>query len=481
MATHRRTKIVCTIGPACEDEDTLYRMILAGMDVARFNFSHGTHEEHGRRIDAVRQAAARVRKRIGIMLDTRGPEIRLGLFEGGRALLQKGQTFTLTTQEVLGNSRAAHVGLPGFPGIVSAGSRVLLDDGNIALLVTGASGESVTAEVLNSGVISDRKKVSVPGASLDLPIVDERDVADLRFGARAGVDFVAASFVRSAADVAEVRRTLGAAGSRARIISKIECIRGVERLNEILEASDGLMVARGDLGIEFPPEEIPLLQKKMIAGAVGLGKPVVTATQMLESMVEHPHPTRAEASDVANAILDGTDAVMLSAETASGRHPVESVEFMARIAARAEAILNRNVFLPLFRTETKVSSVTEAVSRSVLDAADDLEASAVVTPTESGYTARMVARFRPRMPIYATTPHEETAGWLTLVWGVETLVVPALAADGAGACPDVSEVSLEALRQAGLVQGGDLCVITKGVPPGVSGTTNVMEIRTVSS
>lgn len=281
--------------------------------------------------------------------------------------------------------------------------------------------------------------------------------------------------------MAEVRRTLGAAGSRAKIISKIECIRGAERLNEILEASDGLMVARGDLGVEFPPEEIPLLQKKMIAGAMRLGKPVVTATQMLESMVEHPRPTRAEASDVANAIFDGTDAVMLSAETASGRYPVESVEFMARIAARTESVLDRNVFLPLFKAEPKVSSVTEAVSRSVLDASEDLGASAIVTPTESGYTARMVARFRPKMPIYATTPHEETAGWLTLVWGVETLVVSALVADDGSACPDVSEVSLEALRQAGLVQGGDLCVITKGVPAGVAGTTNVMEIRTAAA
>ena len=479
MASCRRTKIVCTIGPACEDVDTLYRMVLAGMDVARFNFSHGTHEEHGRRIDAVRRASAKAKKRVGIMLDTRGPEVRLGAFEGGKAFLEKGQSFVLTSEDVPGNSHICHVSLPDFARLVAPGSTIFLDDGNITLLVTAVSGQEVATKVLNSGPVSDRKRVAVPGAPLDLPIADKGDIADLRFGAEAGVDFVAASFVRSASDVEEIRRILREAGSRAKIIAKIESVRGVENLGEILEAADGLMVARGDLGVEFPPEEIPLLQKRMIASAMRLGKPVVTATQMLESMVEHPRPTRAEASDVANAIFDGTDAIMLSAETASGKYPVEAVEFMARIAARAEAGLDRSAFQKLFTKEGKVSSVTEAVSRAVLDAADDLGASAILTPTESGYTARMVARFRPRMPVCATTPHEETAGWLTLVWGVQTLVVPALQVDGGGPCPDVSEASLEAVRAAGLVKDGDLCVITKGVPAGVSGTTNVMEVRTV--
>lgn len=478
MDKRRRTKIVCTVGPACEDVDALYQMILAGMDVARFNFSHGTHEEHGRRIEAVRAATRRAGKRIGIMLDTRGPEIRLGLFAGGLAVLEKGSDFTLTTKQALGDSRTAHIDLPGFPKAVWPGAQILVDDGNIVLRVIETSEDAVKTRVLNSGVVSDRKKVSVPGAALAMPIAGDRDVSDLRFGASVGIDFVAASFIRSAEDVADIRRILTEAGSRAHIISKIECVGGIQNLDAIIEASDGLMVARGDLGVEFPPEEIPILQKRMIAGCMRLGKPVITATQMLESMVEHPRPTRAEASDVANAIFDGTDAVMLSAETASGKYPLESVEFMARIAARTEEDLDRSVFSPRFKAETKVSSVTEAVSRSVLDAAEDLRASSIVTPTESGYTARMVARFRPGMPVYAATPHDETAGWLTVVWGVETVLVePEIGSPG---CPaDVSELALRSLERAGLVQQGDLCVITKGVPAGVSGTTNVMEIRNV--
>ena len=478
MTQRRRTKIVCTVGPSCETGDILYQMILAGMDVARFNFSHGTHEEHGRRIGAVRTAAARAGKRIGIMLDTRGPEIRVGTFADGKVLLEKGSAFALTTRRVPGDFRIAHVNFAGFPDMVKPGQRVLVDDGNIMLDVTAVSGDTVTLKVLNSGYISNRKKVSVPGGEVDIPIADDQDIADLRYGASIGVDFVAASFVRSAEDVIEIRRILAEAGSSARIVSKIECVRGVEKLDEIIEASDGLMVARGDLGVEFAPEEIPILQKRMIAGCMHAGKPVITATQMLESMVDHPRPTRAEASDVANAIFDGTDAVMLSGETASGKYPVESVDFMTRIAVRTEEALDPHVFQPRFQNAGKVSSVTEAVSRAAVETAEDLGASAIVTPTESGHTARMVARFRPPMPIYAVTPHDETAGWLTAVWGVHTVTLAAdehVAAGGA----DVSDRSLIALRERGLVKCGDLCVITKGVPAGIKGTTNVMEVRTI--
>ncbi|MGE5579308.1 MAG: pyruvate kinase [Bacillota bacterium] len=475
MAQRRRTKIVCTVGPSCESEDVLHQMILAGMDVARFNFSHGTHEEQGKRIETVRLAAARAGKRVGIMLDTRGPEIRVGTFAEGRAFLKKDSTFILTTTDQVGDSSIAHVNMPDLPSIVAPGQAILVDDGNITLTVVDVTDDAVVTRVQSPGVISNRKKVSVPGCNLNMPIVNTQDISDLRFGASVGVDFVAASFVRSGEDVAEIRRVLADAGSQARVIAKIECVRGVDNLDEIIEAADGLMVARGDLGVEFPPEEIPILQKRMIAGCMRAGKPVITATQMLESMVEHPRPTRAEASDVANAIFDGTDAVMLSAETASGQYPVQSVEFMSRIARRAEEALDRRVFLPHLQTAGRISSVTEAVSRSVMDAAEDLSASAIVTPTESGYTARMVARFRPEMPIYAVTPHDETAGWLTLVWGVETLVIPT---QGSGVS-DFSGGVLDALRERQMVKPGDLCVITRGVPAGVKGTTNVMEVRSV--
>jgi pyruvate kinase len=475
MAQRRRTKIVCTVGPSCESEDVLYQMILAGMDVARFNFSHGTHEEQGKRIEAVRRAAARAGKRVGLMLDTRGPEIRIGTFAEGRAYLERDSTFVLTTKEQVGDSGIANVSYPGFPGIVAPGQTILVDDGNIILTVLDVAGDTVTTRVLNPGVVSNRKKVSVPGSDLPMPILDSQDISDLHFGASVGIDFVAASFIRSSEDVEEVRRVLSLAGSRARVIAKIECVRGVDNLDEIIQAADGLMVARGDLGVEFPPEEIPILQKRMIAGCMRAGKPVITATQMLESMALHQRPTRAEASDVANAIFDGTDAVMLSAETASGQYPVAAVEFMSRIARRTEEALDRRAFLPHFQLGGRVSSVTEAVSRSVMDAAEDLSASAVVTPTESGYTARMVARFRPEMPIYAVTSHDETAGWLTLVWGVESLVVPALGQGDA----DFSGSVLRALRERQLVDPGDVCVITRGVPAGVKGTTNVMEVRSV--
>lgn len=482
-ARRRRTKIVCTIGPSCGDEETVFQMICAGMDVARFNFSHGTQEEHGARMEAVRSAATRAGRRIGLMLDTRGPEIRLGQFGGGKVFLEEGTLFVLTTDDVMGTSQKAAVSFTGFPDIVRPESLVLLDDGNIQLEVIEVGRGRVITRVLNTGVISDRKKVSVPGSRIEgLPAVNDKDRDDIRFGAENGIDFIAASFVRSSGDVLDVRRVLEESGSQARIIAKIESVYGVRALDEILKTADGLMVARGDLGVEYPPEDIPILQKRMITEANKLGKPVITATQMLESMVDHPRPTRAEASDVANAIFDGTDAVMLSGETASGKYPVEAVEFMARIALRAEEVLDQDMFLSRVRAAT--TNVTEAVSRSVVTSALDLGASAIVTPTESGYTARMVARFRPGVPVFAVTPHDETCGWLTCVWGVEAAVGPRLMDSpevrySGEECGDVSDMAIDVLREKGLIEDGSLCVVTKGVPQGVSGTTNVMEVRTI--
>jgi pyruvate kinase len=506
----------------------LYQMIRAGMDVARFNFSHGTHEEHGMRMENLRWAAERAGKRIGLMLDTKGPEIRLGEFQGGKAFLEEGSRFTLTAEKILGNDEQASVSFANLPGVVSPGSLILLDDGNVQLEVMEIGKGFIITRVLNSGWISDRKKVAIPGSRIEgLPAVSEQDKEDIMFGVENGIDFVAASFVRSADDVLDVRRVLEELNSKARIIAKVESVYGVNALEEILKAADGLMVARGDLGVEYPPEEIPVLQKKMISMANRLGKPVITATQMLESMIENPRATRAEASDVANAILDGTDAVMLSGETALGKYPVEAVKFMARVALQAEGFLDHEVFIS--RSKGTTTNVTEAVSRSAVESAIALGASAIITPTESGYTARMVARFRPEIPVFAVTPHDETCGWLTCVWGVETVMGPRMsgALPGSGnsgdagdvrdarearrdwtggnagrrkdsgvlgtagrgqlgdALPgdvlpgDVSDMAIDVLREKGLIEDGALCVVTKGVPQGVSGTTNVMEIRTV--
>lgn len=481
----RRTKIVCTIGPSCNDERALVEMICAGMDVARFNLSHGTREEHGINIQRVKSASNRLGKRVGIMLDTRGPEIRLGRFEGGKAFLKEGSLFVLTIEDITGTPEICSVSFDQISQIVSPSSVILLDDGNIELEVIEVSDDQITTKVLNNGFLSDRKKVYIPGAKIEgLPALSDSDREDIVFATQYGIDFVAASFIRSSDDVTDVRRVLEEAGSTARIIAKIESVQGVSALNEILRSADGLMVARGDLGVEYPPEDIPILQKKMIKECNKIGKPVITATQMLESMIENPRPTRAEASDVANAIFDGTDAVMLSGETAYGKYPVEAVEFMAKIAVRADENLDHQVFFS--RISESSTNVTEAVSRSAVSSAIDLCASAIITPTESGYTARMVSRFRPPIPIFAVSPHDATCGWLTCVWGVETALGPSLArsvqSDGEslwGEYEDVSDMAIDVLRRSGWISNGDLCVLTKGIPMGVSGTTNVMEVRTV--
>lgn len=475
-----RTKIVCTLGPSSQEEGTLLSMIQAGMDVARVNLSHGTREDRLNMIRAVRRCMAKAGKRIGIMLDTRGPEVRVGTFAKGEVYLETGSAFTLITCPVQGDSERAWVSLPELPELVKGGNRILLDDGNVELEVTEARAGQVITRVVSGGIVKDRKKVSLPGIDLySLPVLDKRDVEDFESAADLGIDFVAASFVSCARDIREVRETLLRLGSRAKVIAKVESVRGVLNAAEILAEADGLMVARGDLGVEYPPEEVPLLQKDLIERANRAAKPVITATEMLESMVEKIRPTRAEASDVANAILDGTDAVMLSAETATGKHPVEAVRFMARIAEKAEGSMKTdNVDSRL--DGARMLDIPNAVSRSAVLTASELGAACILAPTESGYTARMIARFRPRMPVYAATPHDETRGWLTLVWGVETILVPSLQAVQ-GDSISVSDVVRAAALTAGLVREGDVCVVTRGVPYGVPGTTNVMEVREVTS
>ncbi len=469
----RHTKIVCTLGPATDRPGVLEKMIAAGMDAARLNFSHGSTEEHGRRIEQARRVALAAGRHIAIMVDTKGPEVRLGLFEGGRARLRAGSTFTLTTRQVKGDAAGATVDFDGFPECVHPGSRVLIDDGNIILTVRAIAADEVVCWVESGGVVSDRKKVNVPEADLPLPVVTEKDREDIRFAVTSRADFIAASFIRQASNVLEIRRTIEEAGGDLAIIAKVENGQGVRHLDEILKVADGLMVARGDLGVEMPAEEVPLLQKMMISKCLSLGKPVITATQMLESMVESPRPTRAEASDVANAILDGTDAVMLSAESAVGHHPVEAVETLVRIALRTEKALDHEDILARRRSAAR-RSVTEAISYATCASAHDLGAAAIVTATTSGHTARMVARYRPRPPVIAVTTSDRVARKLALVWGVMPVT-----SETTTDADLLFEKAIDAALQSGVVRNGDLVAITAGVPVGVPGTTNLLKVQVV--
>ncbi len=468
----RKTKIVCTIGPASESPEIIRAMVLAGMNVARLNFSHGSHEEHRLRIEAVRRAAAETGRPVAILLDTKGPEIRLGTFAQGTVQLQAGQKFTLTTQEVAGNEEMVSVSHVGLPGDVGPGHPILLDDGLIELVVERVAGTEVVCRVKNGGEISDRKGVNLPGANVSLPAMGPRDREDILFGVREGVDFIAASFIRSVGDVLCIRRLLEEEESGIELIAKIENKQGLDNLDSILRVVDGLMVARGDLGVEIPPEEVPLAQKHMIAQCNRLGKPVITATQMLDSMIRNPRPTRAEASDVANAIFDGTDAIMLSGETASGRYPVEAVATMARLAERTELAVDWDMLIS--RQQAQSKSVTDAISSACRQTAVRLGAAAILTSTQSGHTARMVSKYRPRMPIIAVTPSPVVMRKLLLTWGVE----PILGRE----TDDTDEVIYEAITAAlgnGLIGNGDLVVITAGLPVGVPGTTNLLKVHVV--
>ena len=469
----RKTKIVATIGPASQSPDVISQMIEAGVNVARFNFSHGTHETHGAWIETVRAASETLGVPIALMIDTKGPEIRLGKFLGGSAFLADGATFVLRTDEVLGDASQAWVRYPGIVNDAVAGRDILLDDGNITLAVKSIEADGIVTQVKSGGIVADGKKVNLPGCSVSLPAVSEQDMSDILFGMRCGADMVAASFVRKAQDILEIRRIIEESGGSMMIIAKIESREGVDNLEEILSVSDGLMVARGDLGVEIPTEEVPILQKIMIDKAVRLGKPVITATQMLESMVQRPRPTRAEASDVANAILDGTDAVMLSAETASGKYPVESVRMMARIAERTE---NSPDFAHLMAkyAGTESASVTGALSHASCTTAAELGAAAIITPTQSGHTTRMVARHRPSVPIIAATTEPGVMRQLALLWGTYPVLIEATKDTDL-----LLERAVNGALATGIVREGDMVVITAGIPVGVPGTTNMMKVQTI--
>lgn len=470
----RKTKIVCTIGPASEPPEMLTKLIQAGMNVARLNFSHGDFEEHGSRIINIRKVSKELNKTVALLLDTKGPEIRTGKLAEEPIELVENETITLTTEDILGTKERISVTYESLPQDVDLGSTILIDDGLIELRVTEIRERDIDCVIVNGGSIKSKKGVNVPGVKTSLPGITEKDANDIVFGIEQGVDFIAASFVRKASDVMEIRELLERHNaSDIQIISKIENQEGVDNLDEILEVSDGLMVARGDLGVEIPAEEVPLVQKKIIHKCNLAGKPVITATQMLDSMQRNPRPTRAEANDVANAIFDGTDSIMLSGETAAGKYPMESVLTMARIAEKTESALQ---YRELFDKQSRAqqTTVTESISQAVAGTALDLQAKAIITPTETGYTARMVSKYRPKAPIIAYTRSEKTMRRLSLVWGV----VP-LQGNEATTTDEMFEFAINGAMNKDLVRLGDLVIITAGVPVGQSGTTNLIKVHHV--
>ncbi len=472
----RKTKIVCTIGPASESVDKLVQLIEAGMNVARLNFSHGDHIEHGRRIQNIREAAKRTGKTVAILLDTKGPEIRTHDMENGAIELKEGSQLVVSMKEVLGTPEKISVTYEGLIDDVVPGSKILLDDGLIGLEVVSIDKQAreIVTRVLNEGVLKNKKGVNVPGVRVNLPGITDKDRQDILFGIEQGIDFIAASFVRRASDVLEIREVLEANDAlHIQIIAKIENQEGVDNIDEILEVADGLMVARGDLGVEIPAEEVPLIQKVLIKKCNMLGKPVITATQMLDSMQRNPRPTRAEASDVANAIFDGTDAVMLSGETAAGHYPVEAVKTMHQIALRTEQALQYHDILGQ-RTKESATTITDAIGQSVAHTALNLDVAAIVTPTVSGRTAHMVSKYRPKAPIVAVTSSESVSRKLALVWGVYSQVAPQ-----ANTTDEMLDIAVDAAIKSRVVKHGDLVVITAGVPVGETGSTNLMKVHVI--
>ncbi|HEX3031448.1 MAG TPA: pyruvate kinase [Bacillota bacterium] len=465
----RRTKIICTIGPASESPEKVQQLLAAGMNVARLNFSHGTHADHGSRIAVLREEAGKLGSHLGILLDTKGPEIRTTMVPENGITLANGAVFTLDTNQALGSSERVGITYQDLWRDVVPGTHILIDDGQIDLEVTSVQPEEIRTIVRNGGLLKSQKGVNVPGVSIKLPGLSEKDVADIRFGISQGIDYIAASFTRKAADILEVRRLVEEMGASVEIIAKIESKEGIDNLDSILEVADGIMVARGDLGVEVPVEEVPVYQKEMIKKCNVLGKAVIVATQMLDSMIRQPRPTRAEASDVANAIVDGADAIMLSGETAAGQFPVEAVCMMDKIARRTEATLleTREIHQPHL-------NVAESISHASCKIAKDLGATAILTPTQSGLTARMISKYRPQSLIVAATPYPEVARKLALHWGIVPLLVP----ESSGTDQLLSEAVQAALGQ-NYIQTGDLVVITAGVPVGKVGTTNLIKVQVV--
>lgn len=466
----RKTKIICTIGPASESEEKLRELMLAGMNVARFNFSHGTHEEQKIKFERV----DKVRKELGLpvatLLDTKGPEIRLRDFEGGKVELKDDQIFVLTTEEIPGTSERAAISYKNLKNDISVGTTILIDDGLIEMKVEAIEGEEISCRVINGGPVSNHKGVNVPGAVLSMPYISKADRLDILFGIEMDFEFLAASFARTKEDILEVRQILDEHGSKMKIIAKIENMQGIENLEEILNVSDGVMVARGDMGVEIPMEEIPVTQKKMIKLAVAQGKHVITATQMLESMIKNPRPTRAEVTDIANAIYDGTTAIMLSGESAAGLYPVEAVKTMARIAESAENDINYRGRMNDIGIEAK-KHITTAIAFATCSTAMDLGAAAIITVTLSGFTAEAISRYKPSCQIIGCTMDTRVHRQLNLLWGVTPLQIP-LENDA----EELFAVAVKESKKAGYVKAGDIVVITAGVPLSIAGKTNMIRV-----
>ena len=471
----RKTKIICTLGPSTDKDGVLRELIANGMNVARFNFSHGSHEEHKGRLDLLKSLREELGKPVAALLDTKGPEIRLKDFKNGTEMLEAGQTFTLTTRDVEGTKEICSITYKDLPQDVAPGGTIMLDDGLIKLQIQTVNDTDIVCTVLNNGKIKNKKGVNVPGVHLSMPYMSQRDKDDIIFGIEQGFDFIAASFVRTAQDVYEIRNLLNEYDSNIRIIAKIENREGVNNIDSILAAADAVMVARGDLGVEIDFTELPGIQKTIIDRSFSFGKPIVTATQMLDSMMVNPRPTRAEISDVANAIYDGTSAIMLSGETAAGAYPVEALKTMSAIAERTE---QEGHYLRgrLMEPNTGKISVSDATAHAACLTAKDVNAAAIVTVSESGTTARLLSKYRPQQPIIACVMREQVQRQLSLSWGITSLMMPL-----AHSTDELIEMSTALAKENGFLHDGELAVVTAGVPVGISGTTNMIKIHMVGN
>ncbi len=470
----RKTKIVCTIGPASSSQDTIREMILAGADVMRLNFSHGTHETHKETADIIKSVREQLGTHTALLLDTKGPEIRVKKFKDGSVVLREGQSFTLYSDDREGDENGVSITYSELYCDVTRGCKIMIDDGLIELRVDAICGYDIKCTVINGGKVSDNKGINVPGVKLSIPFLSEKDIKDIEFGVNEGFDFVAASFTQCAEDIIEMRRLLERRGARnMKIIAKIENSAGVENREAILRVADGLMVARGDMGVEIPMEDIPVIQKRLIRMCYSAGKQVITATQMLDSMTKNPRPTRAEITDVANAIYDGTSAIMLSGETAAGLYPVESVKTMAKIACRTESDIDYTAKFSRIQLDSH-SAITDAISHATCTTASDIGAAAIITVTKTGGTARQISRFRPATPIVGCSTSKQSCRILNMSWGVYPCYL-----EEKSNTDELFSGAVEAAKNAGYVKKGDLTVITAGIPLGVPGTTNMLKVTEV--
>lgn len=470
----RKTKIICTLGPSTDKEGVMEKLALAGMNVARFNFSHADHEEHGGRFERLKRIRKEYNLPIAALLDTKGPEIRLGNFENEKIQLKKGQKFTLTSREIIGNESIVSITYKELPADIQVGSFVLIDDGLVEMTVESKTDTDITCVVNNSGVISNHKGVNVPGTHLSMPFISEKDRKDIIFAIEKGYDFIAASFTRSADDILEIRKLFEEYNCNSiNIIAKIENMQGVENIDEIISVADGIMIARGDMGVEIPNEEVPVIQKMIIKKVYEAGKQVITATQMLDSMIKNPRPTRAETTDVANAIYDGTSAIMLSGETAAGLYPIDALKIMDKIAKRTEEDIDYKTRLKK-RDFPCNPDITNAISHASVTMAHDLNAAAIITVTKSGQTARMISKYRPICPIYGCSTYKHICRQLNLSWGVTPLLI-----EEKKITDELFQHAVQSVQDAGYLKPNDLTIITAGVPLGISGNTNLVKVQNI--